>query len=169
MVLREFLKKYKRQPMEILRQTDYTEEQIDNWSVIHYPDELLYVLSKELEEEISVILYHLFYIENPGYIRRVASDYALRSAFQSEAAYIFIPQAFRKTQSQLLTEVSVDLNFFELDLGPLAKYNIIGKKIYEVFLAGIGKSDDYYKIEDNLDHYYVLVHDDGGSILVCEK
>lgn len=168
MVLREFLKKYKRQPADVLQRTDYTETQIAEWEVIHYPDDLLYRLSKELDEEISVILYHLFRLENTGIIRKVSSDYALRSAIENEAAYVFVPAAYRKTQSKLLTDVAIELDIFELDLGPLAKYNFIGKKIYEVFLAGIPKGEEYQRIEDHLKNYYVFIHDDGGSLLVRE-
>lgn len=168
MVLREFLKKYKRQPVDILQQTDYTEEQIAERTVLHYPDELLYVLSKELDEEISELLYQLFRVENTGIIRKVSSDYALKSAIENEAAYVFIPAIYRKTESKLLTDVTMALGIFEIDLGPLAKYNIIGKKIYEVFLSSMPKGEGYQKIKNNLTKYYVLVHDDGGSLLAYE-
>lgn len=135
--------------------------------MLHYPDELLYVLSKELDEEVSELLYQLFRVENPGIIRKVSSDYALQSAIENEAAYVFIPAIYRKTESKLLTDVTMALDIFELDLGPLAKYNIIGKKIYELFLSSMPNGEGYQK-KNNLTKYYVLVHDDGGSLLARE-
>jgi hypothetical protein len=169
MVLREFLKKYKREPADVLKQSDYTEAQIAEWEVIYYPDGLLYILSKELNEEISMILYQLFQIENPVNIRKVSSDYALRTAIENEAAYIFIPKAYRKAQSKLLTDIAIKKGIFELNLGPLAKYNFVGEKIYEVFLAGLPKGEEFQRIENQLNNYYVLIHDDAGSLLAIEN
>lgn len=167
MILKDFLKRYNRQPEDVLKQIGLTETQMNTRQVIHYPDELLYVLAKEVNEDISVILYELLNLENPGNVRRAASDYSLFKAIENEARYIFIPQAYRKEQSKLLTDLLIEFDIFELELGPIAKYNFIGKKIYEVFLASTGKGEEFKKIENKLPDYFVLVHDDSGSLLAA--
>ncbi len=169
MILDEFLKKHNRESQMILKQIGLTEDQIQTRAVIHYPDELLYVLSKEVDQPISVILYELLQLENAGAVRRVASDYGLIKAFESNTPYIFIPQAYRNEQSKLLTDLSIRKGIFELELGPIAKYNFIGKKIYEAFLISTGKGEEFQRIEEKLTHYFVLVHDQGGSLLMQER
>lgn len=168
MILDEFLKKHNRESQMILKQIGLTEDQIQTRAVIHYPDELLYVLSKEIDQPISVILYELLQLENAGAIRRAASYYGLIKAFENNTPYIFIPQAYRNEQSKLLTDLSIRKGIFELELGPIAKYNFIGKKIYEAFLLSTGKGEEFQRIEEKLMHYFVLVHDKGGSLLMQE-
>jgi len=168
MVLKDFLKMYDGKIENVLNRLDYTEKQINQMSVIQYPDELLYVLSKEVEQEISIVLYELFHLENPLIIRRVASDYALIKAFENKAMYIFIPQAYREEQSKLLTDVLIKMDIFELELGPIARYNLFGKEIYKAFLTSAGKGEEYKKIADKLADYFVLTHDTQGSLLALD-
>jgi len=168
MVLNDFLKEYHTKLEDVLNRVDYTEKQIKNMSVIQYSDELLYVLSTEVDQDLSVILYELFHLENPLTIRRVASDYALLKAVENNATYIFIPQGYRQGKSKLLTDLLIELDIFELDLGPIAKYNLFGKKIYESFLKSAGKGEEYKRIEGKVSDYFVLVHDDSGSLLASD-
>lgn len=169
MILKDYLNRYNQQLEDILDRIDYTPEQIAEWQVIQYPDELLYELSKRLKQDISIILYELLHLENPGAIRRVSGDYGLLKAFETEATYIFIPQTYRKEQSSFLTDVLIDKKVYELELGPIAKYNFLGKKIYELFLSSTDKSVEYNRIKDTLDDYFVLVHDDSGTLLCHER
>jgi len=168
MVLKDFLKMYDEKLENILDHIDYTEKQINQMSVIQYPDELLYVLAKEVEEDFSIVLYELFRLENPLTIRRAASDYALIKAFENKATYIFIPQAYRQEQSKLLTDVLIELDIFELELGPIARYNLFGREIYKAFLTSTGKGEAYKKIADKITDYFVLTHDTQGSLLALD-
>lgn len=164
MVLNEFLKQNQVQMTDVLKKIDDTESRLENMSVIEYPDELLYVVSRATKKKVSLVLYELLHLENPGKIRKVNSDYALIKAFENEATYIYIPQMYRKEQTKLLTDVSIEKKIFELELGPLGKYNFIGKKIYEAFLLSTGKGEEYQRIEKALAEYFVLTHDEQGSL-----
>ena len=169
MVLNEFLKKHNRESKKILKQIGFTEDQIQTRAVIHYPDELLYILSKEIDQQISVVLYELLQLENAGAIRRVVSDYGLLKAFESNTFYVFIPRSYRNEQSKLLTDLLLEKDIFELELGEIMKYNFIGKKIYEAFLMSTGKGEEFKKIEKKLINYFVFVHDEGGSLLAQDR
>lgn len=165
MVLDTFLRQHNHELEDVLKRVDYTESQMKSWTVIQYPDELLYALRKITRKKISVILYELLQLENPGRIRRVASDYALLKAIENEVTYIFITKDYRKTQTKFLTDLLIEKEIFELELGPLAKYNFVGKKIYESFLVSLGRGEQYKKVEAQLADYFVLVHDSKGSLL----
>lgn len=108
MILRDYLNQHNRKLKVVLNRIDYTANQLAEWQVIQYPDEVLYELSKALNQDISTILYGLLVLENPRFIRRVSSDYALLKAFETNATYIFIPQKYRKEQSSFLTEVLIE-------------------------------------------------------------
>lgn len=169
MVLDMFLRQNNHQLDDVLKRINYTESQITAWNVMQYPDELLYVLAQVTKKEISLILYELLHLENPMMIRKVSSDYGLLTAIENEAIYIYLPQTYRKEQTKLVTDVLIEMKIFELELGPIAKYNFVGKKIYEVFLASAGKGEEFLKIESQLANYFVLVHDDDGSLLCHEN
>lgn len=164
-VLSEFLKQNQIQMTEVLKKIDETESQLENMSVIEYPDEWLYVVSRATKKKVSLILYELLQLENPRLIRKVNSDYALIKAFENEITYIYLPQTYRKGQTKLLTDILIEKNIFELQLGVLGKYNFIGKKIYEAFLLSTGKGEEYQRIEKALAEYFVLAHDAQGSLL----
>lgn len=165
MVLDEYLRQHNQRLIDILEKSDYTAPEIKTWTVIQYPDELLYKVAKMTKKKVSLLLYELLQLENPGNVRRVASDYAFIKALENENTYIYIPKAYRKKQTKLLTDILIEKNIFEMELGPMAKFNIVGKKIYETFLLSLDKGEEFYRIENKLANYFVLVHDKQGSLL----
>lgn len=165
MVLAGFLKKYKVQVEEILRKTDFTESEVDQWLVIQYPDELLYTLSKHVRIDISELLYELLDLENAGIVRKVLSDYGLKRALESEVIYIYIPKNYRKEKTRFLSEILIEKNIYTFDKVPSAKYNLTGQQIYTDFLSRTERGKEFKEIEQKLLQYFVFVHDDSGSLL----
>ncbi len=165
MLLGDYLKPKGLSVKRVAERTGYSVKEIASWDVLEYPDELLYVLSRQTNKKISVLLYELLQFENKVPIRRVSSDYSLLRAFEGEAPMIFIEGEYRKTQTQFLTDVLLEKDIFDLELGPLAKFNLVGQAIYEAFLKGLGRTDAFKRIEERLRGYFVLVHDAGGSLL----
>lgn len=165
MLLDEYLEHSDVQVDEVLRRVKLKRDDVAAWTVIEYPDELIYRLSKETRKEPSLLLYELLELENPGQIRRTVTDYSLFKALESEVIYVFIPIGFRREQTKFLTDVMIEKNVFELDFHPLARYNFLGREIYKVFLESGEKSTDFERIEDNLTRYFVLIHDKSGTIL----
>ncbi len=165
MLLEDYLRPKRISTKKIAERLGYSISEIAQWDVLEYPDELLYVLSRQTRKKISVLLYELLYLENKIAVRRVSGDYSLLRAIESKAPVIFIDRDYRKTQTQFLTDVLVEKNIYELELGPLAKFNLIGQAIYLAFLKSVGRSEEFKRIETHLSGYFVLVHDAGGSLL----
>ena len=165
MLLENYLRPKDLSFKRIVDHTEYSQSEVAKWDVLEYPDELLYQLCKQTKKEISVLLYELLFLENKVAVRRISADYSLMRAFESKAPVIFLDPDYRKTQSDFLTDVLVEKNIFDLELGPLAKFNIIGKTIYEGFLKTFGRSEEFKRLEDKILGYFVLVHDDGGTLL----
>lgn len=143
--------------------------ELSEWEVIHYPDELIYELAKILEKKPSQLFYELLSLETPGQIRRTATDYSLRTAIANEAMYLYIPIEYRKEPTKFLTEVLMEKEIYEAEPHPLARFNIIGKLIYEAFQSALPKSDEFHQIEFNLKRYFVLANDKGGTILCHDR
>lgn len=165
MILKEYLESKDLSFKRIISQVEFSKSEVLEWDVLEYPDELLCQLSKQTHKKMSVLLYELLFLENKVGIRRVASDYSLMRAFESKAPVIYLDPHYRKSQTNFLTDVLVEKDIFDLELGPLAKFNIIGKTIYEGFLKTFGRSDDFKRVEDQIRDYFILVHDDGGTLL----
>lgn len=163
--LENFLNRYQLQLEDLLEGYDIPITEIIYSQVIQYPDEVVYAISKEIKEDVSVVLFELLYLENAGAVRRVASDYGLIQAFDSQVTYIFIPKNYRKEQTKLMTDILIEKDIFELDLGPYVKHNVVGQDIYRAFLATTERGSQYERISDLLKKYFVLVHDDSGTIL----
>lgn len=83
--------------------------------------------------------------------------------------YIYIPFDYQNESTKFLTEILIEKEIYEPEIHPLARFNIIGKGIYKAFLSGIQKSQSYKRVELNLDHYFVLVHDKSGTVLCHER
>lgn len=165
MLLEEFVRSKELSFKQIINKTEFSKSEVLEWDVLEYPDELLCQLSKQTYKKMSVLLYELLFLENKVGIRRVAGDYSLMRAFESRAPVIFLDPVYRKSHTNFLIDVLVEKNIFDLELGPLAKFNIIGKTIYEGFLKTFGRSDEFDRLEDQIREYFVLVHDDGGTLL----
>lgn len=143
--------------------------ELSKWDVIHYPDALIYELSKVLNKKPSQLFYELLNREIAGQIRRTSSDYSLLKAIENEAMYIYIPFDYQNESTKFLTEILIEKEIYEPEIHPLARFNIIGKGIYKAFLSGIQKSQSYKRVELNLDRYFVLVHDKSGTVLCHER
>lgn len=169
MLLQKYLEPTRVSLLKILSRVKLKPYELSKWNVIHYPDELIYELAKVLEKNPSQLFYELLHLESIGQIRRTASDYSLLKAIENEAMYIYIPIDYRKEFSKFLTEVLIEKEVYEPEVHPLAHFNIIGKGIYKAFLSGIPKSEFYKRIALNLDCYFVLVHDESGTILCHES
>ena len=149
----------------LLNRMKLNPDEVSDWDVIHYPDELIHILAKVLQKEPSQLFYELLNLESMGQIRKAGSDYSLLKAIDAEATYIYISKAFEDENSKFLTEILIENDLYEPDVHPLARFNRIGKDIYKVFLTALPKSDAYKRIETKLPYYFVLVHDKGGTIL----
>lgn len=169
MLLQKYLEPTEVSLLWLLNRVKLKPYELSKWEVIHYPDELIYELAKVLGKSPSQLFYELLHLESIGQIRRTASDYSLLKAIENEAIYIYIPIDYRKESSKFLTEVLIEKEVYEPEIHPLARFNIIGKGIYKAFLSGIPKSDSYKRIELNLDCYFVLVHDESGTVLCHER
>lgn len=165
MLLEEYLRDEKVDLDKIIKQNNLNKYELSTWKVIQYPDELIYALSRKLKKKPSLLLFELLHLENPGQVRRTATDYSLLKALENEVLYIFLPKAYRKEQTKFLTDILIDKNIFELEFHPLARFNIFGREIYKLFLSSTDKSKEFLRIEDILARYFVLVHDNSGTIL----
>lgn len=168
MLLEAYLERTDISLLPILSKVKLNPDALATWDVMHYPDDLIYELSKSLDKKPSEIFYDLLHLENPGQIRKTASDYSLSMALKNEAIYIFIPVDYRKEQSRFLTHIQIEKGIYEFEFHPIAQINVFGKAIYEAFMRGIPKDEDYQKIEKNLKRYFVLVNDKSGTILCHE-
>jgi len=165
MALERFLKKYEVKLEDVLAEIDFSLAEANQWFVIQYPDEWLYVLSKHVQKAISELLYELLEMENAGVVRKVSSEYGLKRAFESGMTYIFIPQSYRKEGSRFLVDILLEKKIYSFEQFPFARYNRAGQEIYTEFLSKTEKSQEFKEIEQALSNYFVLVHDASGSLL----
>lgn len=165
MVLEKYLNSKDLSLTRIIDHIGFSKHEVLTWDVLEYPDELLEQLSKQTHKKISVLLNELLFLENKVGIRRVAGDYSLMRAFESEAPVIFLDPEYRKSQTNFLADVLVEKDIFDMELGPLTKFNVLGKTIYEGFLKTFGRTDEFKRLQDQIKDYFVFVHDDGGTLL----
>lgn len=165
MVLEKYVNSKDLSLIRIIDHIGFSKHEVLTWDVLEYPDELLEQLSKQTHKKISVLLNELLFLENKVGIRRVAGDYSLMRAFESEAPVIFLDPEYRKSQTNFLTDVLVEKDIFDMELGPLTKFNVLGKTIYEGFLKTFGRTDEFKRLQDQIKDYFVFVHDDGGTLL----
>lgn len=168
MLLQKYLESTEISLLWLLNRVKLRPYELSNWEVIHYPDELIYELAELLEKKPSQLFYELLNLESSGQIRRTASDYSLRTAITNDAMYLYIPAEYRMDPSKFLTEVLIEKEVYEFESNSLARFNIMGKAIYEVFLTALPKSDEFKRIEHFLRCYFVLVNDESGTILCHE-
>lgn len=169
MLLQKYLESTEISLLWLLNRVKLRPYELSDWEVIHYPDELINELAKILEKNPSQLFYELLNLESSGQIRRTASDYSLRTAITNDAMYLYIPAEYRMDPSKFLTEVLIEKEVYEAKTHPLARFNVIGKLIYEAFQSALPKSDKFRRIELNLKCYFVLVNDEGGMILCHER
>lgn len=165
MVLSEYLSHNPKRFKRVLEKAEMTIEEINNLEVIQYPDELLTALKKVTKKDVSFLLAELLLLENPGQIRKIQTDYSFRKALENEITYVFISREYREEQTQFLQDVFLEKNIIEPDLPVFARFNLFGLEIYKQFLKHAPKSDEFNRLRPQIVQYFVLAHDEDGTLL----
>lgn len=165
MMLAEYLKEHQLKQSEILRQVDYSENQLASLKVVQYPEKLVQLISQATAKSESMIWYELLEFENSEQITKVGHSDDLVDAIEAQHPYIFIPESIRQEQQRLVNSVLTEKDRLGFELGSQGTGNILAEIIYQIGQVFSKDSAEFKRLKGKLRHYYVKVHDESGSLL----
>jgi len=165
MVLASYLKNHNLKVDDVIGNTAYSQTQLENMSVISYPEQVLETTASVVGKTASTILFSLLILENPRAVDDIASKEELARAVKKQQKYIYIPESIRTENSRLVNSVLSEKDTLGLELGSAGGVNILGEIIYQFQKMFDKESKEFKELKSKLRRYRVKIHDEGGSIL----